>query len=409
VPDLLRAGDETAAAVVVGSRYLRAGSLPGWNPYRRVMTLTGHALTRLLLGLRYDATNAFRLYRLDLVPVRALDLVGSTGYSFFFESLHVLHRNGFRIAEVPVPLPARTYGSSKMTAGEVKRSVTLLATTWFRSVFNPEQFEIGEELDPGTVDPALHDEQGWDAYWDGQKTKGGRLLYDAIASFYRKWIIRPSLNRFVRRHFAPGSQILHAGCGSGQVDADIRHHAAITGLDLSVNALRLYKKVNGARCRTLHGSIFAIPLPDGSVDGVYNLGVMEHFEEADIVRILREFRRVLKPSGRIVLFWPPEFGLSVLFFKALGGFFRHVLRRRDVKFHPDEITRVRSRAHVTGLLAEAGFEVLEYSFGPRDAFTYAIVAARPAAAASRRDGDPLDAPDRVGRPAEHVLHHHRLR
>jgi len=66
----------------------------------------------------------------------------------------------------------------------------------------------------------------------------------------------------------------------------------------------------------------------------------------------------------------------VLFFKGLGWLFRHLLRKKDVKFHPDEITRVRSRRHVTGLFEGEGFRVLEYSFGPRDLFTYAVVAAR---------------------------------
>jgi hypothetical protein len=83
---------------------------------------------------------------------------------------------------------------------------------------------------------------------------------------------------------------------------------------------------------------------------------------------------VLKKDGRIVLFWPPEFGLSVLFFKALTVVFR-LFGKGNVKFHPDEITRVRSRAHAYGILEQAGFRVVEYSFGPRDLFTYAVIAA----------------------------------
>ncbi len=376
IPELL-AEAAGGADVVVGSRYLQKSSLQEWNPYRKALTRIGHLLTRVLLGMPYDATNAFRCYRLDRVPRRLFDVVVSRGYSFFFESLYVLHRNRFRIAQIAVPLPKRTYVSSKMSLGEIRASVELLFVTCFKAAFNPEQFEVGEDVAPGDEgDPVLRDDQGWDAYWDAQKTKAGGLLYDAVAAFYRKWLIRPCLNRFVRRHFAPGARVLHAGCGSGQVDADIRHHVSITGLDISVNAVRLYQKVNRGHCRALHGSLFRIPLPDGTVDGVYNLGVMEHFTEDEIRRILREFHRILRADGRMVVFWPPEFGLSVLFFKGLAWVFRHVLRKKDVKFHPDEITRVRSRRHVTGILEGEGFLVLEYSFGPRDLFTYAVVAAR---------------------------------
>ena len=131
----------------------------------------------------YDATNAFRCYRLTTVPRRLFDVVVSRGYSFFFESLYVLHRNGFRIAEIPIPLPNRTYGSSKMSLREIRRQrascswrpasrrsstprSSTSATTWRRA---------------GTGEPGLRDEQGWDDYWDGQRTRAGGLLYDAIA------------------------------------------------------------------------------------------------------------------------------------------------------------------------------------------------------------------------------------
>jgi dolichol-phosphate mannosyltransferase len=374
IPNLLAKAD--GADVVVGSRYLLKSSLAGWNPWRKALTRIGHLLTRGLLGMPYDATNAFRCYRLDAIPQQLFDVVVSRGYSFFFESLYVLHRNRFRIAEIPIPLPKRTYGSSKMSFKEVRNSVRLLFVIYFKTLFNPEKLEVGEELEDTARNPQLRDDQGWDDYWDGQKTGTGGLLYDAVATFYRKWIIRPALNRFVRLYFAPGARVLHAGCGGGQVDADIRHHVSITGLDISVNALRLYKKVNRGHGQTLHGSIFEIPLPDGTMDGVYNLGVMEHFTEDEIHRILDEFRRVLRPDGRVLVFWPPEFGLSVLFFKGLVWVFRNVLRKKDVKFHPGEITRVRSRRHVTGLFESAGFRVLRYSFGPRDLFTYAVVAAQ---------------------------------
>ena len=83
--------------VVVGSRYMSANSLPGWAFMRRMLTHTGHLVTRLLLGLPYDATGALRLYRLDRIPRGVFQLVHSRGYSFFFESLFVLHVNHFRI------------------------------------------------------------------------------------------------------------------------------------------------------------------------------------------------------------------------------------------------------------------------------------------------------------------------
>ncbi|WP_141730830.1 glycosyltransferase [Oligoflexus tunisiensis] len=370
LPTLIAAGAD--ADVVVGSRYLQEKSLQGWNIYRKSLTMLGHFLTKRLLGMPYDATGAFRYYRLDRIPSYLWDSVVSKGYAFFFESLYVIFLNQFKIREISINLPARTYGHSKMTRVEAMRSVKILIALFLTTLLNRERLNIVEPLDTEMIDSSKIDSQGWEEYWDSQY-RMGRLIYDAIAAFYRKFIIKPTLNHFIKKHFTPKTNILHAGCGSGQVDTDIREYVKITGLDISREALRFYKRTNQDRCKILHGSIFEIPLPSDSVDGIYNLGVMEHFTEEEIQKILKEFHRVLRPQGRMVIFWPPEFGLSVLFFKALTLFFMKVLRKKQVKFHPDEITRVRSKAHVKSLFESANFRVKEYYFGVRDVFTYSII------------------------------------
>jgi dolichol-phosphate mannosyltransferase len=375
--DLLR--EAQGVDIVIGSRYMAKRSLAGWNLLRKLLTWTGHVMTRFLLGMSYDATGALRLYRLDRIPRRLWTMVRSQGYSFFFESLYVLHVNRFRIKEVPIALPPRTYGHSKMTWAEVRRSVALLFSTYLSSILHRHRYQIGDGLAESAIDPHATDDQGWDDYWKAHKNAGG-LLYDVVAAFYRKVIIKRTLNHFVRRNFAQGAEVLHAGCGSGQVDADISRHVRITGLDISVNALNLYARTTEGRCAILHGSIFKIPLADGSMDGIYNLGVMEHFTEEEIDRILGEFRRVLRDDGRVVIFWPPEFGASVMFLKGVKWTLEHVAGRRNVKLHPDEITRVQSRRHAAAIFERNGFRVARYYFGPRDLFTHSIIVAQ------KRDG-----------------------
>jgi dolichol-phosphate mannosyltransferase len=358
------------ADVAVGSRYMTHNSLPGWNVLRRLLTHTGHFVTTLFLRMPYDATGALRMYRIDKIPRSAFQLVESRGYSFFFESLYVLYRNGFRIAEIPIDLPARTYGSSKMDLREVRRSVTLLFKTLAQSIISESKFRISTPLKDEEINSKHHDPQGWDQYWEVKKS-GWSFVYDLVADIYRKVLIRPSLNRLIKKTFKKGDKLLHAGCGGGQVDSQIREYADILPFDISVNALNWYRRVNGD-CKVLHGSIFDIPLPDRSLDGIYNLGVMEHFTEDEIRLILKEFRRVIKPEGKIVLFWPPEFGFSVSFFKLLSKIVG-ALGRKNAKFHPDEITRVRSQEHVSKLLKDSGFIMESYYFGPRDLFTQAMI------------------------------------
>jgi ubiquinone/menaquinone biosynthesis C-methylase UbiE len=322
----------------------------------------------------YDATGAFRLYRLDRIPSGVFDIVYSRSYSFFFESLYVLWLNGYRVREIPLELPARTYGHSKMVWKDAVRSGWLLVYLFLKTridrqaLLHAEPFTALGKLGPSRV------QEEWDAYWLSKKQPGA-LIYDLIAAFYRKFIIKQFLNYFIAKHFSSQAQILHAGCGSGQVDTDIARRNSISAMDISPQALSIYRKFQPNSARLIHGSIFEIPVPDSTYDGVYNLGVMEHFTEPEIRRILDEFSRVVKPGGKIALFWPPAFGVTVRVLAAVHWVL-HNVRKSDIRLHPDEITHVRSRRQVRAYLEASGFSLVEFYFGPRDLFTQAVVIGR---------------------------------
>ena len=121
-----------------------------------------------------------------------------------------------------------------------------------------------------------------------------RKAYDIIAQFYRGRIIKRALTYFIKKHFKQGSEILHAGCGSGEVDTDIKDYIKITALDISDKALIIYKQINGENCKTINCCILDLTFEDSKFDGIYNLGVMEHFEEDQVIEILKGFNRILK-------------------------------------------------------------------------------------------------------------------
>lgn len=355
--------------ISVGSRWMRSNSLPGWNVFRRGMTWMGHFLTKVVLGIPQDASGAFRAYRLDRLPRQVFGLIKSREYSFFFESLFILNRNGFAIREVPITLPARTYGHSKMSGSAAWRSARYIFELYFANLRRPEQFLL--ERTPPSIDPTLADPQHWDNYWNDKSDTTG-ALYELIAGIYRRAIVKSNLERAIRSVFPPGAHLLHAGCGSGQVDTDISKMMKITALDISAGALRLYALNNPNAVLVKHGTIFALPFPDGSFDGVYNLGVMEHFNREELDSILREFYRVLKPGGKIVIFWPHAHASSVYVLKAVHSILRHALQITK-KLHPPEISLCQSRADTSALLAKAGFALQDYLLGIRDLFVQAVV------------------------------------
>jgi dolichol-phosphate mannosyltransferase len=146
--------------LALGSRYLERGSLPGWNPLRRFLTWFGHVLTKRLLKIEFDATGALRVYNLQTIPRGLFGMVASRGYSFFFESLFFMVRNGARVKEVPIVLPVRTYGHSKMSLREAAKSARQLLSLYASTLRNPNRFRYVEPVkEPG---PKVVGSQDWE-------------------------------------------------------------------------------------------------------------------------------------------------------------------------------------------------------------------------------------------------------
>lgn len=131
-----------SADVVIASRFLDSGGLSDWNFRRKAMTQLGHLLTRILLRMPYDASGAFRVYNLGKIPSECFNIMQSTGYSFFFESLKILEMNNAKIVEHPIVLPSRTYGHSKMKLEDVRKSLLFMLSLSVRTCFKPNELRV---------------------------------------------------------------------------------------------------------------------------------------------------------------------------------------------------------------------------------------------------------------------------
>jgi SAM-dependent methyltransferase len=213
--------------------------------------------------------------------------------------------------------------------------------------------------------------EGWDAYWE-KNARGSRRLYSVIASVYRRIFICTRLAYWLRRTFPAGAKLLHAGCGSGEVDALVGKRYRITALDISPGALDRYRCNNPHAEGFIHADLMNLPNFAGTFDGAYHLGVLEHFVPDDIRKILVNLRTAIRPGGRMVIFWPLASAPSV---KVLGAW--HQLLNKDghnsVELHPPEVSLIRSRAEAEGIIQSAGWGVASYSVSISDLFIQAVI------------------------------------
>ncbi len=103
------------ADVVIGSRYVRGGSIVGWPLLRHILSKGGNIYARLMLSRRVrDWTGGFNLFRAGALREIIDEQNFAEGYAFLVELKYHALKAGFRISEIPIVFRERTEGESKM-------------------------------------------------------------------------------------------------------------------------------------------------------------------------------------------------------------------------------------------------------------------------------------------------------
>lgn len=130
LPDLVATLESAPADLVIGSRYVPGGAVPGWPANRRLLSQWGNRYigAMLKLGVR-DATAGFRAYRTTIIEKIGLDRVRADGYGFQIEMAYEVVKAGGRIVEIPITFRDRQKGVSKMSPNIVGEALVLV-TRW---------------------------------------------------------------------------------------------------------------------------------------------------------------------------------------------------------------------------------------------------------------------------------------
>jgi ubiquinone/menaquinone biosynthesis C-methylase UbiE len=163
--------------------------------------------------------------------------------------------------------------------------------------------------------------------------------------------------RTIRRMLdaAPDSRVLEVGVGGGNVLERIPGRRV--GIDLSPFILQKARRRLAGAATLVRGDAMTLPFADATFDRVYCSEVLEHVLEPEAV--VREMRRVLRPSGFAVVSVPNESLIN----RVKGIVFRLPLGRRlvgggkggyqvsekmDDEWHLHEFDRARLERAVAG-------------------------------------------------------------
>jgi ubiquinone/menaquinone biosynthesis C-methylase UbiE len=105
-----------------------------------------------------------------------------------------------------------------------------------------------------------------------------------------------------------GEAILEVAVGTGLLFVELlkrNPHGRTVGVDLTdamlQQARRKAEHTHSGSWELQVGDAYALQFPDGSFDAIVNCYMFDLVPDADFARVLREFYRVLKPGGRLVL------------------------------------------------------------------------------------------------------------
>jgi dolichol-phosphate mannosyltransferase len=132
VPRLI-ASLEEGADFVIGSRYVRGGSIPKeWGLHRRLNSRLGNIVARYIAGIYHihDCTAGFRAIRGAVIRSIDLDRFRVQGYAFQIALLHAAVVGGAQVVELPVDFPDRTVGESKLGIKDIVEF--FLSAAWIR-------------------------------------------------------------------------------------------------------------------------------------------------------------------------------------------------------------------------------------------------------------------------------------
>jgi SAM-dependent methyltransferase len=133
----------------------------------------------------------------------------------------------------------------------------------------------------------------WDKHWET----------DQLQAIIRKTTDDGLFIPLMKKYLPRESIVLEGGCGMGQIVHALQYQGyKAIGIDYAVQTVQKVKEAVPELDVRL-GDVFALDIPDESLDGYISVGVIEHFWNG-YAPIINEMKRTLRPGGFLFVSFP---------------------------------------------------------------------------------------------------------
>jgi ubiquinone/menaquinone biosynthesis C-methylase UbiE len=223
-----------------------------------------------------------------------------------------------------------------------------------------------------SVSDGAESQQAWSEHWSDDRQQS---LVQRFFSFYRKAVFARTVRYFINRYFPTEGIFVEAGSGTSETSMRIDKCGGGRKLVATDIVQPVLKHCHPVMDERVCGDIFNLPFTDDSVDGIWNVGVMEHFTQEQIDKIMGEFYRVLKPNHRIVLLIPGSDSIPQRMLRVVEKIINARNKDKNFRFHPPEISQIKSTKQGRQLIERNNFECLHIDYGWRSLMAFKTLVA----------------------------------
>lgn len=159
-----------------------------------------------------------------------------------------------------------------------------------------------------------------------EKHLKNKTFQDVILQYREPAIFQKELVQFICSFSMNCPKVIEVGCETGVTSMLLPKSYSSTLLDLNPKAIELCKAAHSKINKTAEfivADMFDMPLADDSYDIVFNAGVIEHFNKVERVDALKEYSRILKNDGKLIIAFPNHYSLPY----RLAYFIRRFIKK----------------------------------------------------------------------------------